>query len=223
MKTAQTCKRILCTTQYGSNRPATITFDGNFNGVAKKNSGSSVNSDCWGHWQVTGCGKVVCTSAAKSNRGLLVYDGATLAFNPNTNTFGQSDQTFYVYNENSETAGGTLEVASSGTVTLTGNLSLADGAALGFNFTDRNTPPQLALSSGKTMTASGAVKVKIPEGSLRPTGGEHVLTTCGGFDAEGVTVSLAAGAPDWVRGLSVNADGNLVLDVKPKGTMIIVR
>ena len=38
-----------------------------------------------------------------------------------------------------------------------------------------------------------------------------------------MTSTLAAGAPDWVRGLSVNAEGNLVLDVKPKGTMIIVR
>lgn len=214
---------FLCTTQYGSNRPATITIDGNFNGVAKKNTGSSaVNFDCWGHWRATGCGKVVCTSAVKSNRGLRVYDGATLALNPNTDTFGLSDQTFYVYNEDSGTAGGTLEVASSGTVTLTGNLSLADGTALAFNFTDRSTPPQLALSSGNTLTASGAVNVKI-SGEVWPKSGEKILTTCGGFDAEGVTVSLAEGAPMWVNGLSVNTDGNLVIDVKPKGTMIIIK
>ena len=206
----------LCTTQYGSDRPATITFDGNFNGVSKKNSGSA-NCDCWGHWRVTGCGKVVCTSAVKSNRGLRVYDGATLALNPNTGTFGQSDQTFYAY------AGGTLEVASSGKVTLTGDLSLAAGTALAFNFTDQSTPPQLALSSGKTMTASGAVTVKIPANCVRPKGGEYILTTCGGFDAEGVTVSLADGKPTWVRGLSVNDGGNIVLDVKPWGTMIIVK
>ena len=214
---------FLCTTQYGSNRPSTITIDGNFNGVAKKNTGSSaVNFDCWGHWRATGCGKVVCTSAVKSNRGLRVYDGATLALNPNTDTFGLSDQTFYVYNEDSGTAGGTLEVASSGTVTLTGDLSLADGTALAFNFTDRSTPPQLALSSGNTLTASGAVNVKI-SGEVWPKSGEKILTTCGGFDAEGVTVSLAEGAPMWVNGLSVNTDGNLVIDVKPKGTMIIIK
>ena len=214
---------FLCTTQYGSNRPSTITIDGNFNGVAKKNTGSSaVNFDCWGHWRATGCGKVVCTSAVKSNRGLRVYDGATLALNPNTDTFGLSDQTFYVYNEDSGTAGGTLEVAGSGTVKLTGDLSLADGTALAFNFTDRSTPPQLALSSGNTLTASGAVNVKI-SGEVWPKSGEKILTTCGGFDAEGVTVSLAEGAPMWVNGLSVNTDGNLVIDVKPKGTMIIVR
>ena len=206
----------LCTTQYGSDRPATITFDGNFNGVSKKNSGSA-NRDCWGHWWVTGCGKVVCTSAVKSNRGLRVNDGATLALNPSTNTFGQSDQTFCVY------AGGTLEVASSGKITLTGDLSLADGTALAFNFTDWSTPPQLALSSGN-MTASGAVTVKVSATGIdRPKAGEYVLTTCGGFDAAGVTVALAADAPKWVRGLSVNTDGNLVIDVKPKGTMIIVK
>ncbi|MBR3776959.1 MAG: hypothetical protein IKL02_05120 [Kiritimatiellae bacterium] len=210
----------LCTTQYKSDRPATITFDGNFNGVSKDDSGKA-NCSCWGHWRVTGCGKVVCTSAAKSNRGLRVYDGATLELNPNTATFGQSDQTFYVYNKDSETAGGTLEVASSGTVTLTGDLSLDNGAALGFNFTDRNTPPQLALSSGN-LTANGEVNVKI-SGQVWPRAGEKVLTACGGFDAEGVTVSLAEGAPKWVKSVYVNTDGNIVLDVKPRGTRVIVR
>ena len=212
---------FLCTTQYGSNRPATITFDGNFNGVSQKYSGKA-NCDCWGHWRVTGCGKVVCTSAAKSNRGLRVYDGATLVLNPSANTFGQDDQTFNVYNKDSGTAGGTLEVASSGTVTLTGDLSLDNGAALGFNFTDWNTPPQLALSNGKTLTANGAVNVKI-SGEVWPKGGEKILTTCGGFDAEGVTVSLAEGAPKWAKGVYVNEDGNIVLDVKPMGTRVIVR
>ena len=119
--------------------------------------------------------------------------------------------------------GGTLKVAESGAVTLGGNLTLADGAILSFNFTDRRVASQLAIADGKTLTVNGAVKVKIPEGSLRPTGGEKILTTCGGFDAEGVTVSLAAGAPNWVRDLSVNADGNLVLDVKPMGTVILFR
>ena len=53
-----------------------------------------------------------------------------------------------------------------------------------------------------------------------PTGGPKVLTTCGGFTAEKVT--LVDGAPKWVRGLSV-VDGNIVLDVKPMGTRVIVR
>ena len=215
---------FLCTTQYGSNRPATITIDGNFNGVSKNNAGSNVDFDCWGHWRATGCGRVECTSAFQSNRGLRAYDEATLAFIPSTKTIGSSDQTFYVYNEDSGTAGGTLEVASSGTVTLTGNLSLADGTALGFNFTDKRTPPQLALSNGKTLTASGAVTVKVSATGIdRPKAGEYVLTTCGGFGAEGVSVSLAAGTPKWVKGVSVNGDGNIVITVNPKGLMIIFK
>ena len=118
-------------------------------------------------------------------------------------------------------ANATMEVSSG--VNTFGGLTLNDGATLAFNFTERAVTPQIAVAEGKTLTASGAVKVMIPESSLRPTGGEHVLTTCGGFDAENVTVSLAAGAPEWVRGLSVNADGNIVLDVKPMGTIVIIK
>ena len=70
-----------------------------------------------------------------------------------------------------------------------------------------------------TLTVGGAVTVKVS--GVRPRGGEHQLTTCGGFDAEGVSVSLAEGAPKWVEGLSVNGDGNIVITVNPKGLMII--
>jgi hypothetical protein len=38
-----------------------------------------------------------------------------------------------------------------------------------------------------------------------------------------VTVQLAAGAPDWVKSLSVNDDGNLELAVKRKGFTLIVK
>ena len=111
-------------------------------------------------------------------------------------------------------------------VTLKGDLSLADGAALGFNFTERRNDPVLALASGKSVVfAEGESKnimVKV-SGSVWPTGGEKVLTTCGGFDTEGVTVSLAAGAPNWVNQVSVNGDGNIVLGVTPKGMVIIVQ
>ena len=141
-------------------------------------------------------------------------DTATLALKPGSNIgTGQV----------SVTNGATLAICESGTVTLNGGLSLDDGATLAFNFTDWNTTPQLALSTGKTLTASGAVTVKIPADCVRPKGGEYILTTCGGFDAAGVTVALAADAPKWVRGLSVNIDGNIVLDVKPLGTVILFK
>ena len=143
----------------------------------------------------------------------VVNDTATLALMPGTD-IGSGMVTVH--------DGSTLEIAS-GTMTLGGGLTLNDGATLAFNFTERSVTPQIAIADGKTLTVNGAVKVKIAEDSLRPTVGKKVLTTCGGFDAEGVTVSLAAGAPKWVSGLSVNDDGNIVLDVKPMGMLIIFR
>ncbi len=35
--------------------------------------------------------------------------------------------------------------------------------------------------------------------------------------------SLAAGTPKWVKGVSVNGDGNIVITVNPKGLMIIFK
>ena len=112
----------------------------------------------------------------------------------------------------------TMEVAS-GAHTFGGGLTLNDGATLAFNFTERAVTPQIAIADGKTLTVNGAVNVKIATACGWPTGGEKILTTCGGFTAE--KVSLVAGAPDWVRSLSVNDDGNLVLDVKPMGLSVI--
>ena len=172
---------------------------------------------------VRGSGTFLCdyTAQAFGNGSPKAFSGAIMV--KDTATFAVNPEKYPTTGAISVTNEATFKVAQSGAVTLVGNLSLADGTALAFNFTDRSTPPQLALSSGYTLTASGAVIVKIPADCVRPKGGEHILTTCGGFDAEGVTVSLAAGAPKWVNGLSVNDDGNLVIDVKPKGTMIIVK
>ena len=115
----------------------------------------------------------------------------------------------------------TLEIAESGTVTFNGGLTLDDGATLAFNFTNRATLPVLAVAAGTTFAANGAVTVKVS--GVRPKGGENILTSCGGFDAAGVSVSLAADAPKWVKGLSVNSDGNLVLDVKRGGMVLVVK
>ena len=174
---------------------------------------------------VCGSGTFLCDYTAQAFSGgspkafsgvITVKDTATFAVNP---------EKYPTTGAISVTNEATFKVAQSGAVTLVGDLSLADGTALAFNFTDRSTPPQLALSSGNTLTASGAVTVKVSATGIdRPKAGEYVLTTCGGFDAAGVTVALAADAPSWVKdGLSVNGDGNIVIYVKPKGTMIIVR
>ena len=172
---------------------------------------------------VTGNGKVIINynvddlsdRADSRTNAVTVASPATLAFNSGANIgFG----TVTVQN------GGTLEVAESGTVTLNGGLNLADGANLAFNFTDRRVAPQIAVAQGMTVTVSGAVKVKV-SGDVWPTAGEKELTACGGFDAEGVTVTLADGAPMWAKDkdIGVNKDGNIVLTVKPKPAMIIVR
>ena len=144
---------------------------------------------------------------------ITVADSATLAYAPGAD-LGAGAVTVG--------ANATMEVAS-GEHTFEGGLTLNDGATLSFNFTKRTVTPQIAIAEGNTLTVEGAVKVKIPEDSKWPTAGEKILTTCGGFDAEGVTVSLAAGAPNWAKRVYVNADGNIVLDVKPMGTRVIVR
>ena len=77
--------------------------------------------------------------------------------------------------------------------------------------------------TGKTVTLgeNGAVSVKVSAADgIRPKGGAHVLTSGGKF--AGATVSLAAGAPDWVKGVSV-VDGDIVLEAKPIGFKLIVK
>lgn len=178
--------------------------------------GSGSNS---GTVTITGAGRVVAdydvnnltSKAAEKSNPFTVLDTATLAVKPGSNLgTGQV----------SVTNGATLAICESGTVTLNGGLTLDDGATLAFNFTDWNTTPQLALSTGKTLTASGAVNVKI-SGEVWPKSGEHILTTCGGF-TDG-NVALAPGAPNWARSVSVDSDGNIVLDVKSPGMVIKVK
>lgn len=182
--------------------------------------GSGSNS---GTVTITGAGRVVAdydvndlnlTAVQKAN-AFNVNGTATLAVKPGSN-LGTGAIT--VAN------GAKFEVASSGTVTLTGNLSLADGTALGFNFTDRRTTPVLACAHAPTFVEGKATNITVKvSGDVRPSKGEKILTTCGGFDAEGVTVALAADVPNWVGGLSVNGDGNIVLDVKSVGMVIKVK
>ena len=197
-----------CTTQFESDQPATILLDTHVTGV----------DDYWAQWAVSGCGRFETTAATGTNRGWTIDTGATFSLYPDFDTSVETSGQNYIVSSNA-----TLEVAASGTLGINGKtLTLADGAALAFNFTDSSTAPVLALGSKytPTLTVGGAVTVKVS--GVRPRGGEHQLTTCGGFNAEGVEVSLAAGAPSWVNGVSVNDDGNIVLDVKPKGLVIFV-
>ena len=198
-----------CTTQFESDQPATITLDARVTGVA----------DYWAQWAVTGCGRFVTTAASGTNRGWTIEEGATFSLHPDFDTSSETSGQNYGVSSNA-----TLEVGASGTLYVNGKtLTLADHASLGFNFTERATAPVFALGNKytPTLTVGGAVAVKLS--GVRPRAGEHVLTACGGFDADGVTVSLAAGSPKWAKRVYVNEDGNIVLDVKPRGMMIIVK
>ena len=194
---------IIDTTQYETELPATITI----NGVVKYQR--SVRP---GKFTVVGCGKVLFNSVSTFTGGLTITNTATVAVNAGKKA---GDGLVTVCSN------ATFEVAQSGTVALGGGLTLADGAVLGFNFTERDTEPVLD-ATGKTVTANGTIVVKVSSADeLRPKGGPNVLTAGGAFT--GANVSLAPGAPDWAKGVSVNAEGNIVLAVKPGGTFIIVR
>ena len=85
--------------------------------------------------------------------------------------------------------------------------------------------PVLDLTD-KTVTfdegATTNVVVKITaDAGKRAKGGANVLTSGGNF--EGVGVSIAVGAPDWVKGISVNESGNIVLDAKAMAMVVIIR
>ena len=156
------------------------------------------------------------------NGAVTVSDTATLAVNAG------KVATIGMITVNSDA---TLQVAQSAAsartaaVTLGGGLTLKNGACLGFNYTTRNAPV-LDLSD-KTVTFEEGetknviVKITADEGK-RPFAGENVLT-CGGNFSEDVALTLAEGAPNWVKRVYVNDDGNIAIDVKPIGTKITVR
>ena len=114
----------------------------------------------------------------------------------------------------------TLEVAESGTATIDGALTLAEGAALAFNFTEKAAAPVLAVATPATFPETVNVKVSAA-GGLRPSAGQYTLTSGGAFT--GANVSLAADAPKWVKRVSVNDDGDIVLKVKFRGVAIFVK
>jgi hypothetical protein len=63
------------------------------------------------------------------------------------------------------------------------------------------------------------VKVSVADG-IRAKGGANVLTSGGKFATAHVT--LAPGAPDWAKGVSV-VNGEIVLETKPSGMLLLVR
>ncbi len=190
-----TCRAPIC----GSS----VTFAGYFSVIVKGNGEFAFESsyDDASSWK---------TFAG----GLTVQDEATVSVKPGCKP-GKGAVTM--------NTGTTLKVAGSGTVALGGALSLADGATLAYNFTERSVTPVLVATNG--VTAAGVVNVRVSAtGKVRPVGGEHVLTTGGGFTDATVTL-VTDDLPHWMTGgsLSVNDDGNLVLSVVSDGTIMVFR
>ena len=174
-----------------------ITLDGTIH------SGGAVSA--------VGGGKVVFAVASPFSGGLTANDSVTVSCKagcrPGAGTVTMNGTS-------------TLEVAQSGTVTLGGNLTLGSTAALAFNFTDKATAPQLAIPAASTIPAAVNVKVSANEGVRLSAAQPYVLTST--FNFTGKTVNLV-NPPDWVKSVEVDGSGNLVMNVKQKGLMILVR
>ena len=166
-----------------------------------------------GSMTVKGCGRLVFEHYCDFSSGLTIQDTATVAFNPGCGFSRGGNATV--------SSNATLEVAQSGSVTLGKNLTLADGATLAFNFTDK-TPPVLNMT-GKTVAFGSesniVVKVSADDG-IRARGGANALTS--GCKFANVNVTLAEGYPNWVKGISV-VGGEIVLDVKSRGLAVSIR
>jgi hypothetical protein len=184
----------------------TTGADGNPHTIT--NVGSIVNT---GSMNVSGSGRFVVDAENTLSGTVMVTNTATLAVNP-----GKTMTTGTI----SVSSNATLQVAQSGTFALGGGLTLADGAILGFNYTDRNSAPVLdATDKTVTFGEQSNVVVKVT-GSVRPKKGAYVLTSGGKFT--GANVSLAADSETWAKAVNVNEDGNLELQLK-NVFMILVR
>ena len=158
----------------------------------------------------------VSASGSTSGSGpLVVQNGATLALKSGTN-LGTGLLTVE--------DGATLKVSESGTVTLSGDLALDDGATLVFNWTLARIAPRLALASGKTLTLGDGKQLKVEVSSTcgKLHGGEHLLTGCdGGFADAVLTIVLGGNADQWVKKVFVK-DGEIAVENKRLGMVVIL-
>ena len=161
---------------------------------------------------VSGTGKVLVNAVNTSSSSVAVTNTATLAINA-----GKVMTTGAI----AVSSNATLQVTQSGTNTVN-SLTLADNAILGFNFTQRKVSPVLDVTTRANLPENGTVKIKVSAANgSRPLGTSYVITSGGKFT--GANLTLDAGSADWVKDISVNEDGNIVLDVKESGLHIHIR
>lgn len=205
-------------TKVGIRAPLTLNTTGYYGARHTITVSSIIDRD--GALTVSGKGTVLVDAVNTHSGGITVTDTATLAINA-----GKVATTGSITVKTNATLQVAQSAASAGiaAVTLGGGLTLKNGAALGFNYTNRNAP-KLDLTD-KTVTfdegptTNVVVKISATAGK-RGFSGNNVLTAGGQFT--GVTVTLASGAPDWALGVDVK-DGEIVLNVKPMPMLIIVR
>ncbi len=174
----------------------------------------TLNGTVWAAAGGTVTVKGAGTVAAKNNQiltaDLSVADTATYAIDA-----GCTNGTGIV----TVGATATLKTVGAGRAEV-GGLTLADGATLAFEFTDKAVAPVLAVVGG-TGSVPSTVNVKITAADgVSPRGGTHILTS--GADFTGATVN-SIDAPEWVKRVGVDGSGNVFVEAKPKGLMLIVK
>ena len=117
-------------------------------------------------------------------------------------------------------SGAVLEVAQSGTVTLAGALSLADGAILGFNFTSKAAPVLDLTDKTVTLGSQKSVAVKVSSvGGVRSYENKCKVTAGGSFAGASPTLGDVS---NWVKGTEIE-DDDIVINLKPDGIIFILR
>ncbi len=161
---------------------------------------------------VMGEGEITFGLAAAFTGGVTASGTGTVAVNagcrPGNGTVTLSDTA-------------TLKVAQSGTVTLGGALTAAEGTTLEFNFTDKETTPSLVLDSESSFASTVNVKISAAD-EIRPSS-LHTYTLTSGFDFTGKTLKLATDSVKWAKSLSLDESGNIVLAVSDMALVVIVR
>ena len=164
---------------------------------------------------ISGSGAVVKNGGyyESSAPTVAVTDTATLALKPGAG-FGETAMTV---GENA-----TLEIAESGMVALGGDLSLADGATLKFNFTERGAAPVLDLTN-KAVTFGDQTNIVVSlSGDVRPSGNAFALTSGSLFVKSDVMITKGY-YPNWVESVYVGDDNDIYAKIKPVPMMVIVR
>ena len=164
----------------------------------------------------SGSGEVLYMASATHSGPFTVNDAATVAANagitPSTGPVSLNDTS-------------TLKVAQSGTMTLSGLLTVASGTTLAFNFTDSATPPAISAAGGLVLPESGAVNVKVTADDGNFACGEYTIISGAGLtDGDLAKFRFNRKLTDDLRGELSISGGDLILKVLPKpGTKVIIR